>query len=136
MIKIEHQPEKSEEHEIQRSVLHLSHEEFKRKWGAGQINVQVNRRLAMQVMATSVLPANYRCAHYFWMTVAFLNIPIGLGLLFYKWWVGALTLFFTPIIFKSVRESAAQFMVDHALQDVAFYNTVEAAEVILISNKA
>lgn len=72
------------------------------------------------------LPMRYQAAHNFWSLILILSVPAALVLWYFtKWYWGVLSLcFITPIINESVRKSACQFVMEHALADPAFFEAM------------
>lgn len=79
----------------------------------------------------------YRAAYIFWSWVWILSIPAAIAVMFlYKWWVGLLILItITPLISKSTKKSAMEFMIDHALENSKFYQFALDEGVIRVREK-
>lgn len=74
---------------------------------------------AMQLI--NLLPAQFRINYSFWSWVWILSIPACLTLAFFHWWL-ALSVFVVPtMIFRSVKQSAGQFVLDYAEQNKEFF---------------
>lgn len=115
----------------------LSHSSFIDAWKNGKIKIDVDRRKALRIANSDALPKRYRAAHIFWSTVWLLTIPLGTGLIFYKWWIGLLVLFVvSPSIANATKTSAMQFMIDHALENEDFYARAIQDGVIHVSEKS
>lgn len=102
----------------------MTHEDFLSRRRRGTIAAGIDNSIAMRLIDR--LPTRYQAAHHFWSWVWMLSIPgfIAVAILV-KWWVGVLLLVFvTPMIFSSVKRSAAQFV---AAEDREFYD-------LLVSN--
>jgi hypothetical protein len=84
-----------------------------------------------------MLPKQYQFAHIFWLWIWILSIPVAiLIMIFFKWWVGLLVLIFvTPILSKSTKTSAMQFMIDHSVDSSEFYEFAVKEGVIRIREK-
>jgi hypothetical protein len=69
-----------------------------------------------------LLPMQYRAAWIFWTWVWFLMFPgsIALGVM-YHWWAGVLCLFLSTAVLNGTKESAFEFVLEHALEDAEFY---------------
>jgi len=112
------------------------HDEFIGAWKNGKIKIDVDRSKALRAANSDSLPKRYRAAHVFWSTVWLLTIPLGIGLVFYKWWVGLLILFVaSPVIANATKTSAMQFMIDYALESEDFYNHAINEGIIRVSEK-
>ena len=79
-------------------------------------------------LATAIFLVDINMAHIFWSWVWFLSYPAGLALMiFQKWWGGLIFLIVVPgTIFAAVKKSALDFVIEHAVEDAAFYNFVIA----------
>ena len=115
----------------------MEHSEFVRRWGQGELLVDVSSGAALSVAGSKLLPRRYRVAHHFWSTVWLLTIPAAIAImLFYKWWVGVLILvFLTPALYRAVRRSAMQFMIDYALESPDFYRLALEKGILTVRTK-
>ena len=114
----------------------MKHECFVIEWKAGRLNVEVDRSLALQVANSKMLPRRYQFAHLFWSWGWMLSIPAALAVMFFAWWAGLLILFvLTPLLSKSTKTSAMQFMIDHSLENPEFYEWAVENRVLVVSEK-
>lgn len=115
----------------------MEHSEFVKAWKASRLEIDVNRSKALQIASSKMLPMRYRAAHIFWSWVWILSIPAAIAVMFfYKWWVGLLILIFlTPLISKSTKKSAMQFMIDYSFENPEFFQVALAEGVIRIRQK-
>ncbi len=115
----------------------MEHGEFVQAWKAGKLNVDVDRSKALHIMGSNILPKRYRYAHIFWSWIWILTIPAAFVVMYYyTWWAGLLILLIvTPLISKATKTSAMQFMIDHALENPAFYATAVEKGVIRLRFK-
>lgn len=99
----------------------MKYDDFIKLKKEGKIYAVVNKSMVLKLV--NLLPKRYRFAHLFWSWIWMLSIPAFiLVAIFYKWWVGLLLLFIvTPIISKSVKKSAAQFLLEYAEEDKKFF---------------
>ena len=103
----------------------MTHSEFVAAFRAKQISVRANMSLALQVMNGNYMPMHYRAAHIFWTWVWFLMFPAALALgIWYSWWAALLCVLATGPVKAGFKKSAAQFMLDHALENEEFYNAM------------
>src|SRR5688572_15074230 len=116
----------------------MDHSEFVREWSAGKLSIDVDRSKALALAGSKVLPAKYQYAHIFWSWVWLLSIPAAIAIaILFKWWVGALLLVFvTPVLSRSTKTSAMQFMIDHSLENREFFERAIAEGVINVRPKA
>jgi hypothetical protein len=116
----------------------MEHEVFVSEWHAGRLRVDVDRSLALRVVGSDMLPRRYQFAHIFWSWVWILSIPTAFAVMYFlKWWAGLLMLLFlTPLLSKSTKTSAFQFMIDHALESPDFYQWAIENRLIIVSPKA
>lgn len=111
----------------------MEHADFVRAWNEGKLSIDVHRSKALQIANSKLLPKRYRVAHIFWSWVWILTIPVAIALwLHYKWWVGLLILAITPVISRATKKSAAQFIIDYALENPEFFHFAATDGVIKI----
>ena len=115
----------------------MEHSEFIKSWSAGKLEVDVDRSKALQIVGSKILPMRYQSAHLFWSWVWILSIPAAFAVMyFYTWWAGLIMLLvLTPILSKSTKKSAMQFMIDHAIEDPEFFALAVEKNVIRIRPK-
>jgi len=118
-------------------VLNMTHNDFTAAYRAGSIKVHVHRRLALQMMDTSIAPRRYRAAHLLWTWIWFLSFPAALGLfIWHTWWSGlALLLFALFPLRAAVGESACQFVLETALEREDFYLAAIKARALIVDSK-
>lgn len=115
----------------------MNHGDFVKAWGDGQLEVDVDRTKALQIVNSKILPMRYQVAHIFWSWVWMLSIPAAIGLaVLYRWWAGVLVLFFvTPSLSRAIKKSAMEFMIDHAIENPDFFKFAIKEDVISIRRK-
>jgi hypothetical protein len=115
----------------------MTHDEFVSGYRAGKLTAHVNRSLAMHVCdRKDLMPGSQRFAHQFWKGIDCLLPIIGLILLFFlPWWIGAIMIVAGFISMPILQKTAAGFVLDHALEDEAFFNAIQQADVLRVSNR-
>ena len=100
----------------------MTHEEFILHRQAGTVRAGIDPSKALRLVEH--LPKRYRVAHLFWAWMWILTIPGFICVaIFWKWWAGLLLLLLvTPIIFKAIKASAAQFVLKHAEENKQFFD--------------
>jgi len=100
----------------------MTHEEFIQQRKAGTIAAGIDRSTALKLI--DFLPKRYQYAHIFWSWVWYLSIPAFICVsIFYKWWLGLLSLFIvTPIISSAIKQSAADSVLEHAENSKEFFD--------------
>jgi hypothetical protein len=113
----------------------LEFQEFVSKYRAGAVSAMVDRSLAMHVCDKSArLPKQYRTAHAFWKNVSFLLLVGGpVSIIWVPWYWGLGVFALGVIMAPAVQKSAAQFVLEHALEDAAFYREMVAAGVLKVA---
>lgn len=108
----------------------LSHSEFVKLHAEGAVSAGIDKSLALRLIDHP--PRRYQAAHTIWSWIWMLSIPGSLLLsVFWKWWAGPLALFVVPpMIFKATKESAAQFVLEHATDDEEFFDFLCKANVL------
>lgn len=115
----------------------MEHSEFVQGWKDGKLAIDVDRGKALQLAGSNMLPKRYQVAHMFWSWVWILSIPAALAVMFlYKWWAGLVMLVFvTPLLSKSTKTAAFQFMIDHSIENPDFYQFALSQGVIRVRQK-
>lgn len=88
----------------------------------GEISAGISNSEAIRLIMH--LPTRFRYAHLLWTWIWTLSIPGSICVsIFYRWWVGLLLLFIvTPMIYRAIGTSAAQFILEHAEKDEQFFS--------------
>ena len=69
---------------------------------------------------------------YFWAAVFYLSLPGAVLLsIFFRWWSGIFSVFFSYLLFKTLKESAEQFALEHADNDQVFFEALNAEGLLL-----
>lgn len=113
----------------------MTHTEFMAERQTGEVELSIDNSTAIRLIEH--LPGRYRSAHSFWTWVWILSIPGFICVsIFVKWWIGLLLLFFiTPLISSSIKMSAAQFVVKHALENETFFNLLATENMLVFKRK-
>lgn len=109
----------------------MTHQEFVAMRKAGTIKAGIDQSTALKL--TDYLPKQYQAAHIFWSWVWVLSIPGFIAVaIFVKWWIGLLLLFIvTPMIKNGVKQSAAQFALQHAQDNEEFFDMLVSNNVLV-----
>ena len=99
----------------------MDYDEFVKLRHEGRISAGVDTSRALRLI--DHLPKRYRAAQIFWSWVWMLSIPAFICVsVFYKWWLGLILLVVvTPLIFSAVKKAAANFVLEHATENRAFF---------------
>ena len=116
----------------------MEHQEFVDGYRSGVVAAHVDPSRAMHVCdRPTLMPGRYRAAHHFWKIVAVLLALAGLLSLFWvRWWVGVAMLISGLVLMPAVQRSAAGFVLEHALEDSAFYKQMVDAGVLRATKAA
>lgn len=107
----------------------MTYQEYRTLRTAGQISAGIDNSTALRLIDR--LPRQYQYAHTFWSWVWMLSIPGFIILAFFTFGIGILGLIFvTPMIFRATKKSAAQFVLQHAEDDEAFFNLLVARNLL------
>lgn len=69
-----------------------------------------------------MLPKPMQYAHFFWSWVWILSIPGCLSLVFVRWWL-VFTVFIVPVmIFRAVKRSCKEFVIEYAYESKDFFD--------------
>jgi hypothetical protein len=105
--------------------IHMTHSDFVSAVRAKQISVRADLSLALHVMNSNIMPTRYRAAHIFWTWVWFLMFPAALGLgIWYSWWAALLCFMAAGPVKAGFKQSGAEFVLEHALDNEEFYNAM------------
>lgn len=108
----------------------MTHQEFVLLRRAGQIQAGIDNATAMGLIGH--LPTRYRAATHFWSWVWILSIPVFIIGAFFTMGISLLGLvFFTPTISRSVKESAAKFVLEHAEENEVFFNMLVENDLLI-----
>jgi hypothetical protein len=108
----------------------MTYQEFTALRKAKQIKAGVDQSTALKLI--DYLPKQYQAAHTFWSWVWMLSMPAFIAIaIFVKWWIGLLLLFIvTPLIKSGIKQSAAQFVLEHAEENEEFFNMLIANNIL------
>ena len=109
----------------------MTYEEFVEKNSQNKVSAGIDNTVALILIKQ--LSKRYRAAHLFWSWIWVLSIPAFICVaIFYKWWVGLLLLaIITPMISRSTKESAAQFVLSHAIENKNFFNLLLERDLLI-----
>jgi len=109
----------------------MTYQEFNKLRSERKISMGINHSIALKLV--DLLPKNYQYAHIFWSWIWVLSVPTFLLIaILYKWWVGlSLLIFITPLLFSSIKKSAAQFVIQHAEENQDFFEYLVKNELLL-----
>ena len=99
------------------------------------MKVHVDRANAMHVCDKSArLPKQYRAAHGFWKNVSFLLVMGRLvSIIWVPWYSGLGVSALGAMMAPAVQKSAAQFVLEHAMEDPVFYREMVTAGVLKVA---
>ncbi len=81
-----------------------------------------------------LMPGRFRIAHHFWKAVACLLPIVGIVLLFFlPWWIGIILILLGIILMPAVQRSAAQFVLQRALEDADFFEAMQETRILRVS---
>ena len=99
----------------------MTHHEYVVLRKKGGIVAGIDYSSAMKLI--DVLPKRYQAATHFWSFIWILSIPFFIVAAFFTMGIGLLGLIFiTPSISRSVKKSAAEFVLEHAEEDENFFD--------------
>lgn len=109
----------------------MTYDEFKRARQEQGVRAGIDNSVALRLI--EYLPKRFQYAHIFWSWVWMLSIPAAILLMiFVKWWVGLIVLFFvTPTIFRATKKSAAQFVLEHAEENEEFFDKLVEGNLLI-----
>lgn len=114
-------------------ITGMKHSEFVDARKNGTIKIYIDRSKALQAVTDGLLPKEYQYAHIFWSWVWGLSILVFIVGAFFTMGISLLGLLFvTPMLSKCIKESAFDFVVEHAVENPEFYAFAVANGIITI----
>jgi len=115
----------------------MQHPDFVDGYRAGRLAAHVDGSAALQLANSSVLPRRFQAAHILWTWAWILSFPAAIVcFIWVRWWVGAVVLVVGLSLPRAIKRSASQFVLEHALEDGAFYDEVVKAGVLRVSENS
>ncbi len=112
----------------------LPYSEYLRLKKSGLIIVAADKSTALRLV--DYMPKRYQFAHQFWSGVWILSIPFFIVTAFFTYGLSLLGLItITPLIFGSVKETAAGFVIENAESSEEFYKLAVRAGGLTITRK-
>ena len=113
----------------------MTHSEFLELRADGLVRMGVKTSVALRLI--EYLPKRYQYAHSFWGWVMLLSIPGAFVLWYFTRWYWAVASLFilTPMLNASLRKSACQFVMEHAMDDPDFFESMTQQGLITVVNK-
>jgi hypothetical protein len=113
----------------------MKYEEFLEKRKIDGISMGISNSTALQLI--NFLPVRYKAAHHFWSWVWMLSLPgaFVIGYYFSWWWTPVILFFISPAILHSVKKSCAEFVLEYAEQDPAFFTKLFESNILSFHDK-
>ena len=113
----------------------IAYPEFVRAVCAGSAKVWVNKHLASRVMASSLMPKDYRLAYRLWTWVWLSLVPVAMLV------GGSYSWAWTPLIVAALcaaqlftrSKTASTFVIDYSKEDELFYDIMVQLGVMRVS---
>lgn len=111
----------------------MRHTEFVEKYRNGLVRAHINESHALQILNTEMMPNRYFYAHLFWSWIWILALIVGIPLaIWVNTWLG-IVIFVIGLMFpRAIKSSASEFVLEYALENEDFYNTVIESESLRI----
>jgi hypothetical protein len=109
----------------------MTHDEFLMRYRAGKLLAGVDHSTALKLIRH--LPKRYQYAHNLWSLIWVLSIPFFIAVaVVWKWWAGLLMLLIiTPMIFSATKKSAAQSVLEHAIDHKDFFEFLDSGNLLM-----
>lgn len=119
------------------NITSIGYLDFVRASSRGSADIRVHRQLAARVMASSLIPYDYKVAFRLWTWIWLSLIPVALlvGSLYSWWWTPALVLLLTLAQAITRSKTASMFIVDYAKEDELFYDIMVMLGVMQVSER-
>ncbi len=119
------------------NISSIGYLDFVKASRTGAVDISVHRRLAAHVMATSLIPNDYRLAYRLWTWIWLSLVPVALviGSLYSWWWTPAIVLLLVVAQSKTSSKTASMFVIDYAKEDELFYDIVVQLGVMQVSER-
>lgn len=120
------------------NISSIGYLDFVKAPSTGAVDICVHQRLATHVMATSLIPNDYRLAYRLWTWIWLSLVPVALvvGSLYSWWWTPAIVLLLVIAQSLTSCKTASMFVVDYAREDELFYDIMVQLGVMRVSRRA
>jgi hypothetical protein len=117
------------------NITSIAYPDFVRAASRGSADVRVHRPLAARVMATSLMPNDYKVAFRLWTWIWLSLVPVAMaiGSVTSWWWTPALIVLLAMAQSITRLKTAAVFVVDYAKEDELFYDIMVQLGVMRVS---
>jgi hypothetical protein len=111
----------------------MTHFEFVENYRSGRIKVHVHKMQAVKLVRR--MPRRYSVAQALWIGAWFFSFPVAIAcFIWLKAWIGGVVLFLGLGLPAAIRRSAAEFVLEYAIENPSFYDYLIAnTEVFEIS---
>ena len=111
--------------------------EFLRGCSRGSVEIRVHRQLAERVMASRLMPRDYKFAFRLWTLIWLSLVPVAVavGLLYSWWWIPVLASLLALAQTFTRTRTASMFIVDYAKEDELFYDIMVTLGVMRVCDR-
>lgn len=117
------------------NISSIAYLDFVRAASCGAADIRVHKPLAARVMATSLIPNEYKVAFRLWTWIWLSLVPVAMAIgSVYSWWWTPVLVALLAIARSFTRlKTAAVFVVDYAREDELFYDIMVQLGVMRVS---
>lgn len=119
------------------NITSIEYLDFLRACSRGSADIRVNRKLAQRVMASKLMPKDYKVAFRLWTLIWLSMVPVAIvvGSLYSWWWTAVLVAMLTLAQVFTRSKTASMFIVDYAKEDELFYDIMVTLGVIRVRER-
>jgi hypothetical protein len=117
------------------NITSIAYLDFVRAASRGSADVRVHQPLAARVMATRLMPNDYKVAFrlWTWTWLSLVPVAMAIGNVYSWWWTPALVALLAIAQSFTRLKTAAAFVVDYAKEDELFYDIMLQLGVLRVS---
>jgi hypothetical protein len=120
------------------NITSIAYLDFLRASSRGSADIRVHRQLAARVMASRLMPNDYKLAFRLWTLIWLSMVPVALviGSLYTWWWTPILAALLALAQSFTRSKTASMFIVDYAKEDELFYDIMVTLGVMRVGERA
>lgn len=119
------------------NITSIGYLDFLRACSRGSADISVHRKLAQRVMASRLMPNDYKLAFRLWTLIWLSMVPVTLvvGSQYSWWWTPVLVAVLALAQTFTRAKTASMFIVDYAKEDELFYDIMVMLGVLRVSER-
>jgi len=107
----------------------MTHKEFVEAYNSGKIKVKIDESVSKLMDANLIdKQSQFYTQNWFWWLISL----IGLALIIWVIWIGVIVVIMGLMLPKAMKRSSSESVLEKALSDESFYNTMIQHQVLII----